>query len=493
MLEKEHMNHLATLNDLNNIKLVSPGQFEGHHHYYQKVLNAQIHPMVRFLLNMGADRIVSRFCHLNPKVGATALMGLLLRSNKYFRWGGADLFNVTTAEGARQIVLIETNSCPSGQKSMPLRDEFDDQSGYRLVVENAFAPRIKSKSSEKGVLAVLYDKNFMEASGYAQALSDYFNENVYLVPYFNGEYNDGHIRIVEGFFEIQVDGNWKRVRAALRYVTQKPWNRIPVATKTLVFNPVISCLAGGRNKLVASKAYELFNAEIIDTGLKINVPYTVNDVSKTEIPLVIRSLGGRGVVKIPYSNAGQGVFTIVNESELNDFMERDIPYDQFIVQSLIGNATWSSSGPEGQFYHVGTIPNKKNKIFVTDIRFMVCSGKEGFKPVSLYARKAKSPLADELMDSAASWDMLGTNLSIKQGENSWGSDTDRLVLMDRKDFNSLGISLDDLISGYIQTVLAMIAIDRMAGNLLNSKGKLKEKLFHSINKDDSFISEIMKL
>ena len=41
---------------------------------------------------------------------------------------------------------------------------------------------------------------------------------------------------------------WSPVRAALRYVTQKPWNRIPALTKTFMYNPVLACLAGGRNK-----------------------------------------------------------------------------------------------------------------------------------------------------------------------------------------------------------------------------------------------------
>ncbi len=42
---------------------------------------------------------------------------------------------------------------------------------------------------------------------------------------------------------------WAPVRACLRYVTQRPWNRIPPITRTLIFNPVLACLAGGRNKV----------------------------------------------------------------------------------------------------------------------------------------------------------------------------------------------------------------------------------------------------
>ncbi len=87
--------------------------------------------------------------------------------------------------------------------------------------------------------------------------------------------------------------------------------------------------------------------------------------------------------------------------------------------------------------------------------------------------------------------MLGTNLSIKKGENEWDSDTKRLMLMDRRDFNKLGLGLDDLIEAYIQTVLSTIAIDKMAANLYNSKGKFRMKLFKSLNNDETLLNELL--
>ena len=87
--------------------------------------------------------------------------------------------------------------------------------------------------------------------------------------------------------------------------------------------------------------------------------------------------------------------------------------------------------------------------------------------------------------------MLGTNLSIKL-ENGWTTDVQRLKLMDRKDFNKLGLSLDNLIEGFIQSVLAAIALDKMASYLVNSKKQLKKKLFASINPDPVLLEEIME-
>ena len=66
------------------------------------------------------------------------------------------------------------------------------------------------------------------------------------------------------------------------------------------------------------------------------------------------------------------------------------------------------------------------------------------------------------------------------------------MLMDRKDFNSLGIGIDDLIEAYIQTVLSIIAIDKMTQNLVNKKGAFRHKLFKSLDNDKSLLDEIMR-
>jgi hypothetical protein len=63
--------------------------------------------------------------------------------------------------------------------------------------------------------------------------------------------------------------------------------------------------------------------------------------------------------------------------------------------------------------------------------------------------------------------------------------------MDRRDFNRIGVGLDDLVQGYIQTVLGNIAIDKMAQRLIGPRGKLKPKLFRSLNRDEHLIKEIL--
>jgi len=472
--------------------IFKPDSFEPQNHFYEKALNANRAPGANLFMNMSISRIIERYVHLNPRVDKKRLTSLLKYKPTHFRWAGADLFNVTTDEGKRKMVLIETNSCPSGQKSLPTSED-NEKGGYKQLIDNTIVHTLKEKENElpEGIYCVMYDKNYMEASGYAATLADSLDQEIFLVKFKNGDANT--VKFDDGIMYINMEDGWIPVKAAFRYVTQKPWNRIPLHTKTLIFNPIVACLAGGRNKLVADMAYEFMNSELSDfDGLRIETPYTIRNVKLNEVPLWIKSFGGIGVVKNPYSNAGQGVWTITTPEELNDFMKIKHEYDQFIVQALIGNYNWSSQTPHGKLFHVGTIPNRLNKIYVADLRMMIHYDytKGCFRPLAMYGRRSLSNLR-EYLDGVPSWDMLGTNLSVKIGENEWNSDTSRLLLMDQKDFSKLGIGVDDLINGFIQTVLAVVAIDKMSNRLL-SNGKFDWDLFKSINSDQELLKEILE-
>ena len=472
-----------------DIEVKEPNNFEQENHFYPKALNSQIHPIVGHFLNLDNEIIINRYSHLNPQIDVDVLRKNLTYKSKHFYWGGADLFCVTTGEGNRKMVVLETNSCPSGQSSMPPRSDSDEYRGYRLLIENSFLPALRKKRLPQGVLAVIYDKNYIENSGYAQTLSDITGEKVYLIPHCQNE--EQFLSIRNHILEVNLpSGECLPIRAAIRYVTQRPWNRIPIITKTFIYNPIVVDLAGGRNKLLANKAYDLYNAELAGSGLKIHIPETINDVCKLEIPFWVNKFGGRAVIKNPYSNAGQGVFTIVNENELHNFMEMEHSCDQFIIQRLIGHYQWSSLGEKGHYFHIGTVPNKKNQIFIADLRMMVYSGVNGFEPCAIYGRRARSPLSKTIGEED-SWNIFGTNLSIKKGENQWDLDTSRFILMDQKDFNMLGIGIDDLIEAYIQTVMSIIAIDKMAQNLITNQKTFRKTLFTSLNNDPSLINELV--
>lgn len=295
------------------------------------------------------------------------------------------------------------------------------------------------------------------------------------------------------------DGQWVPCKVAFRYMTQRPWARIPVAgsakKRTLVINPIVACLAGGRNKLVAAKAYDMFNAKNRVHGIELHYPETIHDVRKSEVPLWVESMGGIAVVKVPYGNAGQGVYTITKPEDLKAFMEEDTVYDAYIVQSLVGNHAWSSTTKSGQYYHVGMVPDKQNDIYAGDLRMQISYdySKKAWRPLAAYSRRALTPLKEKLDGTQDSWSMLGTNLSVKlEGADSWTTDTSRLILMDSRDFNKLGISVDDLIDAFMQSVFATAAIDNLAQRLQAEDSAFDFDLFRSLNNDSALLNEILR-
>lgn len=74
-------------------RLVNQGEFEAEKHYYPRVLNAHIHPLVASFFSLGNIRILARFTHLNPQVNSETLESLLNYSPKYFHWAGTWIFN----------------------------------------------------------------------------------------------------------------------------------------------------------------------------------------------------------------------------------------------------------------------------------------------------------------------------------------------------------------------------------------------------------------
>jgi len=137
------------------------------------------------------------------------------------------------------------------------------------------------------------------------------------------------------------------------------------------------------------------------------------------------------------------------------------------------------------------VPDRRGRLFFGDLRFSVGAGPDGFFPLAIYARRAHSPLADTLDPETPSWDMLGTKLSVQTADGTWTTEAQRLRLMDNRDFNRLGIGVDDLIEGYVQSVLSVTAIDHMARRLVTQKKRFRGKRFAALDPDPALLSELM--
>ena len=71
---------------------VAQGEFEPEKHFYPRVLNAQIHPLIQSFFTLGNERIIARYTHLNPQVKPEVLKNILSYSPTHFQWAGKLLY-----------------------------------------------------------------------------------------------------------------------------------------------------------------------------------------------------------------------------------------------------------------------------------------------------------------------------------------------------------------------------------------------------------------
>ncbi|CAG8452907.1 7494_t:CDS:2 [Scutellospora calospora] len=453
----------------NSTKKVYQGDYKPELCLVPKALNAIIHPTVVSFFDLGNDRIINRYSNLNPQVDVNILRQCLEYESKFYKWAASDFFNVVDSNGKRQMILVESGSCPAGQTSMPLLNMDKKRSGYRLVIQTALKRALKDADPSLGGLAVVYDEESgeipVEPIGYAAAISEETNEHIWLVKFLDDTRYEQPVKWENQVMYIRdQDGAWHSIRACFIYMAQKPWSYFPLKSKTIVVNNVISCLAGGQNKIMATKSYELFNNELSGSGLSIRFPETVCNVNKREALSYIEKMGGHAVIKAPYGTAGKGIYIITNSDELKEFLDdKHQHYEKFLVQSLVENASWFPVLQPEKYYHIGTMPNCSKQTFVYDLRMMVSSDETGFHPVLVVSRRARKPLPTHLSNNSnyTLWEIFGTNVSVKT-DSEWVEESDRVIMMDQKGFEILGLGIDDLIDAYVQTVLSVIAIDKMS-------------------------------
>lgn len=483
-------NVIRVSGDPQTISLIPPGQFRPENHFYPKVMGKNLHPTVRDFFQHDVGSLLNAYLKCHPAADAEAVESVLFYRPQHLNWAGIDMFKVETVSGEECLVVIETNSCPAGQKSMPPVVDGDFAHGYRRHLQNVVLPHLANKDLPAGALAVLYDKNIMENSGYAAALADLTDESVFLVSCRDGE-SPGHLRFHNDVLEIFYGECWLPIRLALRYVTERPWNRLPLYSRTRIVNPIVACLAGGRNKQLAAMAYEMFNTDFSAQGCRILTPVTHVNVSLRDVADVVRLCGGLAVIKEPYSNAGRAVYVVTRPQELETFLHRDFVYDQFVVQRLVGHREWRKNPAPEDLFHTGLRADENGNVFIADVRVMLCATPEGYRPQIFYSRCASQPLKANLSKADTAWPMLGTNLSYLSRQGRWLTDDRRLLLFDENDFEKLGWSRQDLVEAFFQALFSAVAIDRMACRLVGVDGSFDKHLFQALNRDDALLGELM--
>jgi len=448
------------------VELIHPGDFTPSAGFHHSVHGTRAHPIVEAFFALDNISMAARYQHRFPAVSKEVLHRLLAWRPRHFFWAGCDFFPVHTETNARML-LLETNSCPAGQKWMPGLVYEPRWGGYQRLTEMLF-----STSERQGTLAVLYDKNPQEVRAYAATLAELSARDVLLVP-IPSDALDEILRIRSSGLQVRGPEGWVAVTAALRYVTDQPWRSLPLHSATVILNPLSACLSGGRNKHLARIAYERFNECWSESGLAIRFPKTQSGLSTEQAAAAIASAGHRGIIKTPYGHAGEGVFPIVSADGLSRWRAAVDEGQRWVVQELIAEEHLSVHAKEG------------DSARVYDLRLMVAAGNEGFRPIAAFARRARANLVFPLEQETLR-DQLITNLSYRDDRGDWGTDVSRVVPLDETHFDSLRLTLDDLVEACVQSVMSVVAIDQLASSLPDETHQFDIAAFHKLNDDPQY-------
>jgi hypothetical protein len=460
--------------ELAHARLFNRGDVDPAEGYYPFIRQARAHPVVDEFFTCSQAELIERFCSLHPAASREALRSLLATRCSHFFWAGCDFFPVSDLPGGARMLLLESNSCPAGQKSMPSLRGDSLWRGYQRLHDVLLGLWTEATNLP---LAVLYDKNEQEARAYAASFADTTGRPALAVDTSAGAASEV-LRIVDRKLQVLGPHGWTPVIAALRYITHKPWLQLPVDCATPILNPISACLSGGRNKHLANLAYRRFNEAWSGRGLGISFPATRSGVPPGQVAEIVAQFGGRAVIKQPYSHAGEGVWPVVSEEAVAEWLASSSTRERYVVQQMIAETHRSVvRGIRG-----GTI---------YDVRMLLANGADGFRPISIFARTARRPLSSPMLQASVR-DELVTNLSHRDETGRWAADASRVVPLDEEHFSSLGLDLDDLIDAYVQSVMAVVAIDDMATGFTRADGTFDLDRFHSLNDDEVLREELSR-
>ena len=183
-----------------------------------------------------------------------------------------------------------------------------------MVLENGLLKNLDEKE-KKAELAVIYDKNESAAKGLFDALPK--EREATFVKEKRQKAWTPQIKLNKDTNYLQIkqeNGEWKNLDGIHRHLTYAPWTRLPLFCKTKIVNHPITCLAGGRNKFIASHAYNFFNETYSKNGFNIETPVTY--LAHNARQIIDRQEQSKFlVVKSPFANAGQDLHLISSKRD----------------------------------------------------------------------------------------------------------------------------------------------------------------------------------
>ncbi len=424
---------------------------------------ASICDEVKRILVQGHEEFARAYVKLGGVVARQTAEKILAAGARHFLLAGVDLMPVIdTRTGKRKMLILEVNSAPGFIYCTPEKDVMTY--GYGPVIDLLLdhVPR----ESWGSVVHFSEGKTPAEDRGFQYCLEQRLGVNIPIVR--PADFLSGAARY-DGDGRLFLEG--RPVSGGIRYLHDRPWTLIPPDAKGVFVNSTSVDLCGGRDKLVADEAFALFQFQ--GKRIPVSTPICFHAGSLGHLRDIIARSPSPLVVKKRHLNSGLGVYFIVNKdcSQLDAIADADFP---LVVQEMI---------PAPGMLHAGDGPLRQagvkigNDSYACDLRIVLASFASGFRPLMIYARRARlpfrvlaKPVGPESLD-----DTLKVNIAVKT-ENGFVFETERLILPDNYGWELLGLSEDEVKAAIVESALAVAAVDSLCMERRGCFGSMMEKI-----------------
>ncbi|HYW52973.1 MAG TPA: hypothetical protein VE826_03335 [Dongiaceae bacterium] len=401
---------------------------------------------MRAVLASTHDELVAAYAAQHGPAGRAALTELLAGSAAAFFLSGVDLMVIEDGT-RRRFVVIEVNSAPGFAYCTPGADAWELAYERTIDLLLGHAP-----PAAHGGLALLTESKVpVETEGFRRCLERRLGRAIAVL-------GPAELRAAERFVTergtVLAHGG-REISGGLRYLHHLPWELLPPSAAGTFVNGTGVDLCGGRDKVAAQLAFERFTAAFGPRGLRVNAPPGSVVRSAEELEAVLARLGEHVVRKARHGNSGIGVDFLRGDEE--DARRPPPPYPYLVQEMLLPRG----AAVNGAHLAAATAGGRP---YAYDLRVVVGGFPGGYRPLMIYARRARRSL-DELgrfdaADLAALDDFMKVNIAVPQPGGGFAMEEERLVLPDADGFAALGLGVDDYRVAVAESILATAAVDR---------------------------------
>jgi hypothetical protein len=397
---------------------------------------------------LDADKETIIECYLNNigKNSRETLRYIMNERSRHFILAGVDLMAVENREtGERDFLLLEINSAPGFIYCTPENDAAEY--GYKRLIHLLLDHTPKDQWD--GIVHFSEGKVPVEDRGFFHYYREILKRDVNIL-------GPRDLEKLSLNRENQLEYRGRPITGAIRYIHKDPWNYLAPSVKGTFINSTKVDLCGGRDKLMAERAFD--SCIVHNKKIVLSRPECFTAHTREELEHIILSKEFPLVVKKRFLNSGIGIYFILNKdlSVLKELSDKDFP---IVVQQMI---IAPGTGINSDFPWEQKGVCIEGKRYAYDLRVVVASGPDGYKPLMVYGRRGRRPFSDlkncghgtEIFD-----DIFKVNIAKKKGSD-FVFESNRLILPTDEGWEMLGITESELMAAYMESILSLYAADR---------------------------------